>query len=63
MEQEPFNFTAETDRVLIARFWLEPSNKNFFTTQMEIDSLSAKRKEVAGKLFMELEDWDAFKSE
>ena len=30
---------------------------------MEIDALEAMRKEVAGKLFMEMEDWDAFKQE
>ena len=30
---------------------------------MEIDALEAMKKEVAGKLFMEMEDWDAFKPE
>jgi Ca2+-binding EF-hand superfamily protein len=34
-----------------------------FTTKLEIDALSATAKDLGGKLFLELEEWEVFKPE
>jgi hypothetical protein len=60
---KPFNFEKQADRITLARYLLEPADSNMFTTKPEIDRLAGSAKEVGGKLFMELEEWEVFQPE
>jgi len=47
----------------IARYLLEKEDGNMFTTEEDIEALKGKTKDIAGKIFMELGEWEIFTPE
>ncbi len=60
---KPFGFEGVDQCTALARYLLEAPDANMFTTKLQISKLSACAKEIGGKLFMELEEWEVFKPE
>ena len=62
-KSKPFSFEKTEESITLARYLLEPQDSNMFTTELGISKLEGKAKEIGGKLFMELEEWEVFKPE
>jgi hypothetical protein len=60
---KPFGFEGIDQCTALARYLLEGPDANMFTTELQISKLAASAKEIGGKLFMELEEWEVFKPE
>ena len=59
----PFEFKKYTDSLLLSRYLLETENSHLFTNELEISQLKLAAKEVAGRLFCELDDWKPLSKE
>lgn len=62
-KKKPFSFSEHDENMSIARYLLEKEDGNMFTTEEDIEALKGKTKDIAGKIFMELGEWEIFTPE